>query len=83
LSDERRAHPKLHCDAAAAASVPEVLFVGVIERDSGLRFCGFERLLGVRRCANLDFCAVYAESWSVSAHDSESGKASGVVIELA
>jgi len=76
-SDERRAHPKLHCGAAAEALVAEPVIAGVIERDSRLGFCVFHRLLAVRRCANLDFCAVYAESWSVSAHESGSGKASG------
>ena len=39
----------------------------------------FARLLAVRRCANLVFCAVYAESWSVSAHESASGRVSGWV----
>jgi hypothetical protein len=76
-SDGHRTHPNLHCGATRRASIPEALFAGVIERDSGARLLGFHRLLAVRRCANLDFCAVYAESWSVSAHESGSGKASG------
>ena len=76
-SDERRAHPNLHCGVAAAALIGEASFARVIEHDSGARLLSFHRLLAVRRCANLDFCAVYAESWSVSAHESGSGKASG------
>ena len=84
-SDERRAHPNLHCGAAAAASDSEGRCLpGLLERDSAdWTILRFQRLLAVRRCANLDFCAVYAESWSVSAHESGLREGFRVVKELA
>ena len=43
----------------------------------GAFFEALVRLLAMLRCANLVFCAVYAESWSVSANESASGRVSG------
>jgi hypothetical protein len=52
-------------------------------RGSGSLFQAFARLLANRWCANLNSCAVYAESWSVSANKSASGRVSGWFKELA
>jgi len=48
-----------------------------ISRGIGTRGAAILRLLAVLLCANLVFCAVYAESWSVSANESASGRVSG------
>jgi hypothetical protein len=63
----------LHWLNVAAKVSGEALFLGF----PGAFFGALVRLLAVLLCANLVFCAVYAESWSVSANESASGRVSG------